>query len=792
METEEVPSPAREPKGRRRGIVVALVLIVAVSVLAAAIYTQLGSRLPVANLPPQAIANADQTVAATGESISFDASASTDPGGRIVEYRWFFGDGETGTGVQSTHGYTAPGSYIVYLEVRDDGGALGTNEVSLLYIDVLAQEVPKGNSSAPTAIASSDNNVVQRDVALSFDSISSWAWRWSDEKGDFDPVTAAVTAREWSFGDGSTSTAASPSHSYASSGNYPARLTVTAENGAKASFVRTIHVLRSPESFPGRVPNPDVLVEARLDEPRSFDPAHSHTTWDEPVILNTMENLIYYDRDRIDTLVPVIAREVPSLANGLISADGLNYTFNIRPGIKFHDGTELTAHDVEYSIERVLVMSLGDGLFWILAEPLTEFSQDPGVIANTVTVENDYRLTIRLKHPDATMLQRLASWPSKIISKAYTIANGGWNPDVPASWAQWTGKVDLWMQKHIMGTGPFKLITWDEGQQVVLESNAQYRSGPPAIGKVVIKKVSELSTRMLMLKAGDIDHTELPITQLSTLRQMSGIQIFSGKPSTRVDFMGFTWQIDMSNQPAGTTINSTWFQDVHLRRAFAHAFPYEQYIDTAFAGNGIRARWFIPNGMFGYDASIPTYPHDLDLARQEFQQAWGGRVWQDGFRFTLYQWGGEESRIGAELIKEKVESINPNFHIDIAAPPWSIYLSKWINRELPLMFGYIFALFADPQAYVGWILGQGGPAYTWQGYTNTSVQNLVSAAGVELDPVNRAELLSQIQRTLHDDLPYLLLVEPGNFDVFRSWVHGYYYNPMHGPDNINYYTLSKQ
>ncbi|MFQ5909158.1 MAG: ABC transporter substrate-binding protein [Thermoplasmata archaeon] len=786
---EEPEIPRRQDRGKWIiGSAAAAVIIVAI-VIMAIVYFQPAPEPE--NLPPQANASSDKTLAEVGEQVVFNASASTDLDGEIVEFSWDFGDGDQGEGVEITHSFTDPGAYIVYLEVTDNRGDVGTNEVSLLYIDVLSPTIPKGNASAPTAIATSDSNVIEEETQVSFDAASSWGWKWNPDKGDFDSTPTAITAFAWDFGDGDTSNEAAPNHTYSSSGNYVAKLTVTAENGRTASFIRTVHVLQEPEVFEGRVPNPDIFVEARLDEPRSFDPAHSHTTWDEPIILNTMETLVYYDRDRIDSLIPVLATEVPSVANGLISTDGLNYTFNIRQGIDFHDGSELTAYDIEYSIERVLVMSIPDGLFWILADPLTEFNQSRSAIEDAVTVEDTYTVTFHLKHVDATFLQRMASWPARIVSKDYVIAHGGWNPDIPASWQEWNGKIDEWMAKHIMGTGPFKLVKWDEGVQVVLEANEDYRLGAPNFKTIVIKRVSELSTRMLMLQAGDIDHTELPITQLPTLQQMAGITIFSGKATTRVDFVGFTWQINMTNQPPGTTINSTFFQDDHVRRGFAHAFPYEAYIDAAFSGNGIRARWFIPKGMFGYDESIPLYDYDLDKAKQEFQQAWGGVVWENGFRFTLYQWGGEESRIGAEMIKENIESLNPNFHIDIASPPWSIYLSKWMNRELPMAFGYIFALFADPQAYVGWILGSGGPAYSWQGYTNTTVGDVVAQAGIELDPVKRQALLSEVQQALHDDLIYLVLVEPGNFDIFRSWVRGYFYNPMHGPDNINYYTLSK-
>ncbi|RLE08178.1 ABC transporter substrate-binding protein, partial [Candidatus Aerophobetes bacterium] len=118
------------------------------------------------------------------------------------------------------------------------------------------------------------------------------------------------------------------------------------------------------------IKNPDTIIEATIGTVDSLDPAWAYDTASGEVIFNIYETLIFWDGTRTDKFVPMLATKVPSVENGLISEDGLTYTFPIRKGVKFHNGEPLTPEDVEYSFERAMVQDRDGGPVWMLYEPL--------------------------------------------------------------------------------------------------------------------------------------------------------------------------------------------------------------------------------------------------------------------------------------------------------------------------------------------------------------------------------------------------------------------------------------
>ena len=119
--------------------------------------------------------------------------------------------------------------------------------------------------------------------------------------------------------------------------------------------------------------DPYTFTMVSIGEPDYLDPAVDYETSGGEVIENVYETLVWYDGPSAVDLKPVLATEVPTIENGLVSADGTNYTFNIRGGVTFHDGTELTAEDVEYSVERVLRIHDPDSPSWMIEQVMTNF-----------------------------------------------------------------------------------------------------------------------------------------------------------------------------------------------------------------------------------------------------------------------------------------------------------------------------------------------------------------------------------------------------------------------------------
>jgi len=182
-----------------------------------------------ANVPPVADANGPYNGTA-GQQVTFDGSGSTDSDGTITDYDWDFGDGNTGTGVSPVHTYAAPGTYNVSLVVTDNDGDSSAPSTTTASI-VAAPQDPIADPNGPYT-----GNV---GVAVAFDGSAS-----------FDPDGGSINQYDWDFGDGSTGTGVSPSHTYATAGTYTVSLTVVDDEGAQSSASTTTATIDPPANVP--------------------------------------------------------------------------------------------------------------------------------------------------------------------------------------------------------------------------------------------------------------------------------------------------------------------------------------------------------------------------------------------------------------------------------------------------------------------------------------------------------------------------------------------------------------
>ncbi|MCE4611491.1 MAG: ABC transporter substrate-binding protein [Desulfurococcales archaeon] len=741
---------------------------------------------PEVNNPPYAIAKASALFVNVGEPIEFDASLSRDSDGTIVEYIWDFGDGTTATGVKVTHAYELPGSYIVVLTVKDDKGAVDTNDESLLFITVSPGEIPQSPDSPPVAVITSDKDIVAPGEEVTFDASSSWVWvEKKDESGNATFVKSLEDIVEyvWDFGDGTTATGKKVTHVFEKPGSYPVKLTVKAANGKTASAIKTVRVLEEKKGPVIQLKHPDTIIVARIGEPQGLDPAFAHDTASAEIIDNVYERLVWTTKNYKE-IKPWLAERWE------IKDDGLTYVFYLRKGVKFHNGEELTAYDVEYSFERLLVLDLPQGHVRQI-KPLLIDEWDPDQIDQAVEAIDKYTVVFRLKRPFAPFLRILASdYAFVIINKKWAIEHGDWDPSLPKSeWVKFRGKINPYIMRNTMGTGPYRLVEWVPGQRIVLERFDEYWQGPAPMKRVVIMFVPELSTRLLMLKNGDVDIADIPIAYKSQVENVPGILIFTGVATNVVEFIQFNFNI--SKIPEGDTIWPDFFTDVNVRKAFAYAFPYEEFIEKAYHGLAIRARACVPPGWPGYVEAY-TYEYDPEKAAEYFKKAWGGRVWEEGFVITAYyNAGNEQRRIALELLAESLQKINPKFKLRVQALDWPVYLEKMEKRELPIFaigdwINYLDPHIAVEQQLASYSLFQslGG------GYKNPEVDRLIKQALLETDPEKREEIYKKIQLiALREDVPQIYTVYPMVFVVMRDWIQGYFYNPFYG--GIWYYTITK-
>ena len=509
----------------------------------------------------------------------------------------------------------------------------------------------------------------------------------------------------------------------------------------------------------GEVTNPDTYVHAADDEPLSLDPAGvAAGEAGETVILQVYDRLVEIGPGGPD-LVPGLSTEVPSADNGLISGDGLNYTFPIREGVLFHDGSELTADVVKFSWDRALTMDLPEGNSSVLAD----------LIAETSVEGNNFVVT--LNEPNAAFLNTVVTAAvASIVSQEAVEANGG----VVA------GQPNEFFTSNAVGSGPYRLTAWNRGENIQMEVFEDYW-GEPATLDVRIEQVVDSDVRALGLQAGDYDSIETDPTFVADLEGAEGVTVFTGGFLLEPVHIGLNLNIQEDLLPPEDTIPADFFHDVRVRQAFNFAFDYQGFIDGALSGLGGVVPHYIPQGMLGYDESLPTYEQDLAQAEALFREAgW----WDEGFTMTVLAEEGGIFEVAGLVLQDSMAALNPAFDIRVLAVVEAQFdeahatdpfqYAAWIKNSDP---------FADPAALFQAYVHPDGDWGTVHGFRNgyqdpDLIASLIDEAAVSTDTDRRVEIYQELAELLYDDPMWVI---PGNeraLMAHRDWVQNFQMNPL--------------
>lgn len=310
--------------------------------------------------------------------------------------------------------------------------------------------------------------------------------------------------------------------------------------------------------------DPTTFVYATIGDIDTLDPALAYDSASGEIIQNVYESLIFYKGEATNEYVPALATEIPTIENGGLSEDGLTWTWHIREGVKFHNGTDMTASDVAYSLQRGMLQGGTISPQWMYyeaffgigvddvsllvdpegalyddraalsaADPATLVAACEKVKAAVVADEAAGTVTFNLAVPWAPMLATLTQTWGSVMSQAWVTENGGWD-----------GSCDTWQNFYAMdaandpftsiamGTGPFVLDHRTPGQEIVMTANESYwrtepayeggPSGVPAIKTAIVKIIPEWGTRFSMLQTGDADIVDVPVENRSQADALVG------------------------------------------------------------------------------------------------------------------------------------------------------------------------------------------------------------------------------------------------------------------------------
>lgn len=515
--------------------------------------------------------------------------------------------------------------------------------------------------------------------------------------------------------------------------------------------------------------NAGVIVHAQNGEPRSLDPARTEQgEKGERFIDNVYERLVDVGLDGPD-LIPSLATEVPTVENGLVSEDRLTYTFPLREGVTFHDGTDFTADDVVYSWERVITMNLPEGQAAALVDSV-----------DSMRAVDDFTFEVTIVEPDASFLYSVVlNTVASVVSPEAVEANGGVVADTPSEW----------MDTNMVGTGPYKFGEWPRGESLTMIVNEDYW-GENAKSDVRWDITPEESSRVLALRAGDADIIDISPSNVSDVADTAGVSVFDGGLLLEPIHLGFNMRSD--NLPASDTIPQDFFADKRIRQAFNYAFDYDIYIDSFLDGYGARYTSYIPQGVFGYDENAPVYEYDLDKATELMEQT---PYWDEGFTVSVLVQSGEPEFEGvALLMKDGVEKINPNFRVNVVSQAETQFddnlgedpvpFALWVKNADP---GADPHQFFDPHQHPD---GDWGEKHGMRdAYEDPDrIAELIDAGKATVDPDERLEIYSELQQLLYEDPMWVYAAQEGLAYPYRAWLQDFTVNPLWRGPHYEYYT----
>jgi peptide/nickel transport system substrate-binding protein len=556
-------------------------------------------------------------------------------------------------------------------------------------------------------------------------------------------------------------------------------------------------LLLSPAARAGG--DPGTLTYALASDVDSLDPAWAYDATSLFVIQQVYEGLVGFDGESVDRFEPLAASIVPTTANGLLSANGLNYAFPIRAGVKFHDGTTMTPEDVKYSLLRFMLADRDGGPSSLLLEPLTGRSAvrgpdgkpDPAVFDladEAVSVEGG-AVVLRLKKPFAPLLSVLAGF-APVVSKSYIAAHGGWDGK-RETWAAFCGgaRETTALFAAEAGAGPFKLTGWNrELKRLTLARDDAYWREPAKLAGAVLLTVEDPKLRRRLLESGEADAAQVDPRALPFFQAVPGAVVDAGLPLLETDdVVFFNQKIDPRDNPwlgsgrlDGRGIPPDFFADTEVRRAFAFAFDYDAFIREGFHGAAERARGPIPRGLPGHAAANQRgLSYSLEESEKAFRGARGGEIWTNGFLLTVAYADGDAGRaIACRILGEGLAKVNANFRVDCRGIPQTTLLDELRARRLGA-FVYRWILdYPDPHNAVEPFLHSTGFFASAQSYSNPRADAMIEQAAAETDPNQRKLDYGELQALALYDIPDLFTAEANGAFARRAGVRGWLHNPI--------------
>ncbi len=489
----------------------------------------------------------------------------------------------------------------------------------------------------------------------------------------------------------------------------------------------------------------NVAVYAHTTTLPDIDPSVSFSN-DSVVVSNAYETLVWYN--------PPGSAEVlrPGLATSWESnEDATEWTFYLRQGVKFHDGTDFNAEAVKYSIERTMELAMGASYIW-----------DP---VASITVVDDYTVRFNLKYPAPLDLIASSGYGAWIFSPTTTAQHD-------SAWFN---------EGHDTGTGPYMIESYERGQRLIMKRFDDYWGGwrPGQFDRLVFETVEDPVVRQQMIESGQAVVTyELPRENLAALDARPDVVVYSN-PS----FQNLLGLFNVRRPPLDNPL---------VRQALSYTFPYAQFIESVMQGYAVQAHGPVPTGMWGHSRDLFQYSYDLDKARDLLAEA---GYPDGGFDLLLtYATGDLDEQQLAEIWKAELAKLKINLTVQGMSweSQWDLARADPMKAQNILVF-YWWPDYVSPYSFLYSMFHcEEEILFNLGYYCNPEFDALIDRAN-ELAGSDRAEaerMFIQAQEMLIEDAAAMYFYDRGNTHILRADVKGYVDNPAY-PHVVFFYELSR-
>lgn len=505
----------------------------------------------------------------------------------------------------------------------------------------------------------------------------------------------------------------------------------TADSGDGAASSAKVGKAESSGESPLQTKEPqdgDILVMGSIGEPSNLIPPLASDTASAQVNGFLYVSLVRYNKDI--ELEPYAAESYEVLDGGK------RLRFKLRKGIRWTDGVELTADDVEFTYK-------------LMVDPQTPTAYSANYkLVKEFTKIDKYSFEITYEEPFA---KALVSWALSIVPKH--ILEG-------------EDLLNTQYSRNPIGAGPFKFKKWEAGRRIVLEANDDYFLGRPHLDGIVFRIIPDISTMFLELRANNLDI--MGLTPQQYLFQ-------TGTDDWKTYFNKFKY-LSFGYNFIGWNQQSALFKEKKVRQALAYAVHKEAMIKAVLFGLGEPTVGPYTPGTWMFNDKIVDYDFDPERAKSMLAEAgWtdsDGDGWldRDGrkFSFTLMTNQGNEQRIKiATIAQANLRDIG--IEVKVRTVEWAAFLKEFLDKSNfdAVVMGWTIP--QDPDIFNVWHSSKAVPGgLNFIGYKNPELDKLLVQGRHVIDQEKRKVIYDKVQEILHEDQPYLFLYTPYSLPVVSS------------------------